>query len=125
MEEPYLLSDQLAFTETAMTKSTHLVSKGTILLLASILNMQSAVAGSCYKHNEDFKAQLMNKAASLFNQVDKNQDKKISKEEHHNSSLSSYGVSFEKFDEDKDEYISWEEYKNLLKDSHNIDGKRV
>ena len=108
-----------------MTKSTHLVSKGTILLLASILNMQSAVAGSCYKHNEDFKAQLMNKGASLFNQVDKNQDKKISKEEHHNSSLSSYGVSFEKFDEDKDEYISWEEYKNLLKDSHNIDGKRV
>ena len=40
-----------------MTKSTHLVSKGTILLLVSILNMQSAVAGSCYKHNEDFKAQ--------------------------------------------------------------------
>jgi len=39
--------------------------------------MQSAVAGSCYKHDEDFKTQLMNKAAAPFKKVDKDQDKKF------------------------------------------------
>ena len=98
---------------------------GTAFLLASALNMQLAAAGSCYKHDKDFKTQLMNKAASLFNQVDKDQDKKISREEHEQSSLSSYGVPFEKFDVNKDQYISWKEYKNQLEDSHNIGGKKV
>ena len=52
-------------------------------------------------------------------------DKKISREEHEQSSLSSYGVPFEKFDVNKDQYISWKEYKNQLEDSHNIGGKKV
>ena len=108
-----------------MAKVSFVVLTGTVFLLASALNMQSAVAGSCYKHDEDYKTQLMNKAASLFNKVDKDQDKKISREEHDQSSLSSYGVPFEKFDVDEDQYISWEEYKNQMEDSHNIGGKRV
>jgi len=108
-----------------MAKGRYIALTGTAFLLASALSMQSAVAGSCYKHDEDFKTQLMNKAASLFNQVDKDQDKKISREEHEQSSLSSYGVPFEKFDVNKDQYISWKEYKNQLEDSHNIGGKKV
>ena len=108
-----------------MTKCRHLAFTATLFLLTSLLNTQSAVAGSCYKHDEDFKTQLMNQAASLFKKVDEDRDKKISREEHDNSSLSSYGVPFEKFDVDKDQYISWEEYKNQLKDSHNIGGKKV
>ena len=67
----------------------------------------------------------MNKAASLFKQVDKDKDKKISREEHDHSSLSSYGVPFEKFDVDEDQYISWEEYKSQMEESHNIGGKKV
>ena len=66
-----------------------------------------------------------NKAAALFNKVDKDQDKKISREEHDRSSLSSYGVPFEKFDLDEDQFISWEEYKNQMEESHNIGGKKV
>jgi Ca2+-binding EF-hand superfamily protein len=108
-----------------MAKGRYIALTGTAFLLASALSMQLAVAGSCYKHDEDFKKQLMNKAASLFNQVDKDQDKKISREEHDHSSLSSYGVPFEKFDEDKDQYISWEEYKNQMEESHNIGGNKV
>ena len=108
-----------------MVKGSYIALTGTVFLLACALNMQPAVADSCYKHDEDFKAQLMNKAASLFNQVDKNQDKKISREEHDHSSLSSYGVPFDKFDVDKDQHISWEEYKNQMKESHNIGGKKV
>ena len=108
-----------------MTKCRHLAITGTLFLLTSALNMQLAVAGSCYKHDEDFKTQLMNKAASLFNQVDKDQDRKISRDEHDQSSLSSYGVPFEKFDVDEDQYISWEEYKNQMEESHNIGGKKV
>ena len=98
---------------------------GTAFLFASVLNMQSATAGSCYKHDKDFKTQLMNKAASLFKKVDKDKDKKISREEHDHSSLSSYGVPFEKFDVDEDQYISWEEYKSQMEESHNIGGKKV
>ena len=108
-----------------MAKRRYLALTGTIFLLTSVLSTQPAVAGSCYKHDEDFKTQLMNKAASLFNQVDKDQDKKISREEHDHSSLSSYGVPFEKFDVDKDQYISWEEYKSQMEESHNIGGKKV
>ena len=108
-----------------MAKGRYIALTGTAFLLASALSMQLAVAGSCYKHDEDFKTQLMNTAASLFNKVDKDQDKKISREEHKHSSLSSYGVPFEKFDADNDQYISWEEYKNQLEDSHNIGGKKV
>ena len=108
-----------------MAKSRFVILTGTAFLLASALNMQSAVAGSCYKHDEDFKTQLMSKAAALFNKVDKDQDKKISREEHDRSSLSSYGVPFEKFDLDEDQYISWEEYKNQMEESHNIGGKKV
>ena len=83
------------------------------------------MSGSYFKHDEQFKTQLMNKAASLFNQVDKDQDKKISREEHDHSSLSSYSVPFEKFDVDKDQFISWEEYKNKIEDSHKVGGKKV
>ena len=108
-----------------MAKGRFLALTGTAFLLASALNIQSVVAGSCYKHEEDFKTQLMNKAAALFNKVDKDQDKKISREEHDHSSLSSYGVPFEKFDVDEDQYISWEEYKNQMEESHNIGGKKV
>ena len=108
-----------------MAKGRFVALTGTSFLLALALNMQSAVAGSCYKHDEDFKTQLMNKAAALFNQVDKDQDKRISRDEHDQSSLSSYGVPFERFDVDKDQYISWEEYKNQMKESHNIGGKKV
>ena len=97
-----------------MAKGRFVALTGTAFLLASSLNMQSAIAGSCYKHDEDFKTQLMNKAAALFNKVDKDQDKKISREDHDRSSLSSYGVPFEKFDLDEDQYISWEEYKLSL-----------
>ena len=49
-----------------MAKGRFLALTGTAFLLASALNMQSAAAGSCYKHDEDFKKQLMNKATSLF-----------------------------------------------------------
>ena len=108
-----------------MVKGRYIALIGTAFLLASALNLQLAVAGSCYKHDEDFKTQLMNKAASLFNKVDKDQDKKISREEHDHSSLSSYGVPFEKFDKDMDQYITWEEYKNQMEESHNIGGKKV
>ena len=108
-----------------MAKGRFVALTGTAFLFASALNMQSAVAGSCYKHDEDFKTQLMNKAASLFKKVDKDKDKKISREEHDHSSLSSYGVPFEKFDVDKDQYISWEEYKSQMEESHNIGGKKV
>ena len=108
-----------------MAKGRFVALTGTAFLLASALNMQSAVAGSCYKHDEDFKTQLMNKAAALFNEVDKDQDKKISRDEHDQSSLSSYGVPFERFDVDEDQYISWEEYKNQMEESHNIGGKKV
>ena len=86
--------------------------------------MQSAVAGSCYKHDEDFKTQLMNKAAALFKKVDKDQDKKVSREEHDHSSFSSYCVPFEKFDVDENQYISLEEYKNQIEESHNIGRKK-
>ena len=108
-----------------MAKGRYIALTGTAFLLASSLNMQSGIAGSCYKQDEDFKTQLMNKAAALFNKVDKDQDKKISREEHDRSSLSSYGVPFEKFDLDEDQYISWEEYKNQMEESHNIGGKKV
>ena len=108
-----------------MAKGRFVALTGTAFLLASALNVQSAVAGSCYKHGDDFKTLLMNKAAALFNKVDKDQDKKISREEHDQSSLSSYGVPFEKFDVDEDQYISWEEYKNQMEESHNIGGKKV
>ena len=108
-----------------MAKGKFVALTGTAFLLASALNMQSAVAGSCYKHDEDFKTLLMNKAAALFNKADKDQDKKISREEHDRSSLSSDGVPFEKFDVDEDQYISWEEYKNQMEESHNIGGKKV
>ena len=108
-----------------MVKGRHIALTGAAFLIASAVNMQLAVAGSCYKHDEDFKTQLMNKAASLFNQVDKDQDKKISRDEHDQSSLSSYGVPFERFDVDEDQYISWEEYKNQMQESHNIGGKKV
>ena len=108
-----------------MVKGRYIALTGAAFLIASALNMQLAVAGSCYKHDEDFKTQLMNKAASLFNRVDKDQDKKISRDEHDKSSLSSYGVPFERFDVDKDQYISWEEYKKQMEESHNIGGKKV
>ena len=108
-----------------MVKGQYRTLAGTAFLLTFTLNIQSAVSGSCYKHGEQFKTQLMNKAASRFNQVDKDQDIKISREEHDHSSLSSYGVPFEKFDVDKDQYISWEEYKNQMEDSHNVGGKKV
>ena len=108
-----------------MVKGRYIALTATAFLITSALNMQLAVAGSCYKHDEDFKTQLMNKAASLFNQVDKDQDKKISRDEHDHSSLSSYGVPFEKFDKDMDQYITWEEYKNQMEESHNIGGKKV
>ena len=108
-----------------MAKGRFVALTGTAFLLASVLNMQSAVAGSCYKHEDDFKTLLMNKASALFNKVDKDQDKKISREEHDHSSLSSYGVPFEKFDVDEDQYISWEEYKSQMEESHNIGGKKV
>ena len=108
-----------------MVKGRYITFAGIAFLLTFTFNMQSAVSGSCYKHGEQFKTQLMNKAASLFTQVDEDQDKKISREEHDHSSLSSYGVPFEKFDVDKDQYISWEEYKNQMKDSHNVGGKTV
>ena len=49
-----------------MAKGRFAALTGTAFLFASALNMQSAAAGSCYKHDEDFKTQLMNKAASLF-----------------------------------------------------------
>ena len=86
--------------------------------------MQSAVAGSCYKHDEDFKTQSMNKAAALFKKVDKDQDKKVSRKEHDHSSFSSYCVPFEKFDVDENQYISLEEYKNQIEESHNIGRKK-
>ena len=108
-----------------MVKGRYIARTGAAFLIASALNMQLAVAGSCYKHDEDFKTQLMNKAASLFNRVDKDQDKKISRDEHDQSSLSSYGVPFERFDVDEDQYISWEEYKKQMEESHNIGGKKV
>ena len=108
-----------------MVKSRYIALTGAAFFLASALNMQLAVAGSCYRHDEDFKTQLMNKATSLFNQVDKDQDKKISRDEHDQSSLSSYGVPFERFDVDEDQYISWEEYKKQMEESHNIGGKKV
>tara|TARA_B100000989_G_C19312116_1_gene373047 strand:- start:68 stop:331 length:264 start_codon:yes stop_codon:yes gene_type:complete len=87
--------------------------------------MQSAVAGSCYTHDEDFKTQLMKKAAALFKKVNKDQDKKISRKKHDNSSLTSYGVPFEKFDVNEDQYVSLEEYKNQMGESHNIGAKKV
>ena len=41
-----------------MAKGRYIALTGTAFLLASALNMQLAVAGSCYKHDEDFKTQL-------------------------------------------------------------------
>ena len=60
-----------------------------------------------------------------FKKVDKDQDKKISRKKHDNSSLTSYGVPFEKFDVNEDQYVSLEEYKNQMGESHNIGAKKV
>ena len=64
-----------------MAKGRFLALTGTAFLFASALNMQSAAAGPVATNTtKTSRPQLMNKAASLFKKVDKDKDKKISRE---------------------------------------------
>jgi Ca2+-binding EF-hand superfamily protein len=91
-------------------------------IMFHVVEPKDASAGSCFSHDENSAAAIMEEAEKLFQQADTNNDKSLSITEHKDAELEKLGVAFKAFDSDDNASISWDEYTAVLKKHHNSSG---